>query len=281
MGYSLTTEAETAVPAKSPASPKTHTPDSRLSNLGHRFYSAGMGRWLNRDPIEEQGGIGLYEFCANVPIRNVDPFGETIHTECSLRKWLDRYLASYTETPVGSFLYTGATKKGNDLKDLIVERMVNSKTEFRPKTKPSEESNAELHVIVRSAIVTTAIKDHFPPLGCGFVIDTYIYGGLDRATRDADPAWIPGDWGHIGNKAFKKQTWKTGLEGQHIIYLGVPDKYWGAPSESLTKDEWFDKIKGWTGSDGSTGDPELQSPWGSTLPPGVIYPTSGLQTGKK
>ena len=31
---------------------------------GYRFYNPNMGRWLNRDPIEEQGGHNLYGFVA-------------------------------------------------------------------------------------------------------------------------------------------------------------------------------------------------------------------------
>ena len=31
--------------------------------------------WLNRDPIEEKGGVNLYEFCRNTPFDNVDMYG--------------------------------------------------------------------------------------------------------------------------------------------------------------------------------------------------------------
>lgn len=55
MGYFLTTEPENAVPGKSLASPKTHTPGSRLQERGLRYYSANMARWLSRDPIGEPG----------------------------------------------------------------------------------------------------------------------------------------------------------------------------------------------------------------------------------
>jgi hypothetical protein len=51
MGYFLTTEPENAVPEKSFASPKTHTPLSRLQERGHRYHSPQLGRWINRDPI--------------------------------------------------------------------------------------------------------------------------------------------------------------------------------------------------------------------------------------
>ena len=34
-------------------------------------------RWLNRDPLEEDGGINLYSFCANGGIQNLDILGTT------------------------------------------------------------------------------------------------------------------------------------------------------------------------------------------------------------
>lgn len=40
-----------------------------------RFYSADLGRWLSRDPIEEEGGLNLYGYVLNDPINLIDPFG--------------------------------------------------------------------------------------------------------------------------------------------------------------------------------------------------------------
>jgi RHS repeat-associated protein len=42
---------------------------------GYRFYDPGMQRWLNRDPLGEEGGINLYGFVANHPAGIVDVFG--------------------------------------------------------------------------------------------------------------------------------------------------------------------------------------------------------------
>jgi len=53
MGYFLTYEPENAPPLAVLASPKTHTPGARVSNLGLRFYNPDLGRWTSRDPIEE------------------------------------------------------------------------------------------------------------------------------------------------------------------------------------------------------------------------------------
>jgi len=56
-------------------STKYHDSESGLVYFGYRFYSPSLARWLTRDPLEEQGGLNLYEFCGNDAIGQVDPYG--------------------------------------------------------------------------------------------------------------------------------------------------------------------------------------------------------------
>ena len=74
MAYFLTSAPENARPV---ATPKTHTPFSRVQERGLRFYSPGLGRWVSRDPIEEAGGRNLYVVLRNQPINGRDPLGLT------------------------------------------------------------------------------------------------------------------------------------------------------------------------------------------------------------
>lgn len=42
---------------------------------GRRYYSPSQGRFLGRDPIEEQGGLNLYGFCGNNGVNRWDYLG--------------------------------------------------------------------------------------------------------------------------------------------------------------------------------------------------------------
>jgi len=56
-------------------STKKNESESRLNYYGYRDYDPVLGRWLSRDPIEEQGGDNLYAFSCNNAIDNWDFLG--------------------------------------------------------------------------------------------------------------------------------------------------------------------------------------------------------------
>ena len=49
--------------------------ETGLVYYGKRFYSPTLGRFINRDPIEEQGGMNLYGFCGNNSVNRWDVLG--------------------------------------------------------------------------------------------------------------------------------------------------------------------------------------------------------------
>ena len=71
-------------------STKYFDPETSLYNYGFRYYAPGFGRWVNRDPIGEQGHTLLvdlawlyetgktdaYVFCFNSPLGCIDPDGQ-------------------------------------------------------------------------------------------------------------------------------------------------------------------------------------------------------------
>ncbi len=56
--------------------------DSELDLVyyNYRHYSPSLGRWLSRDPIEEQGGLNLYCFVGNISTLKFDIMGMVLHS---------------------------------------------------------------------------------------------------------------------------------------------------------------------------------------------------------
>jgi uncharacterized protein RhaS with RHS repeats len=44
-------------------------------HLASAYYDPGVQRWINRDPIEEGGGLNLYQFLANDAVSETDSWG--------------------------------------------------------------------------------------------------------------------------------------------------------------------------------------------------------------
>ncbi len=90
-------------------STKYHDAETGLSYYGSRYYSPELGRWVNRDPIGEDGGVNLYGMVGNDPVNQWDGLGNKPGTRLtkaeakSLRCALDWYLSSLTVRAVGYF----------------------------------------------------------------------------------------------------------------------------------------------------------------------------------
>ena len=65
-----------------------------LNYYGYRFYNPALGRWLNRDPINENGGVNLYGCVKNSPISIIDYLGlnyEDCEKDCKEDKKANLY----------------------------------------------------------------------------------------------------------------------------------------------------------------------------------------------
>ena len=97
--------------------------ESGLVYYGHRFYSPSLGRFINKDPIEEQGGLNLYAFCGNNGVNRWDYLGNIfISPESTPAAAARRYLAdpenmeyvgaSFSDGIVNTGIYSGIGVRG-------------------------------------------------------------------------------------------------------------------------------------------------------------------------
>ena len=56
-------------------STKPRDPETGFYYYGYRFYAPVLGRWMNRDPIEEKDRVNLFQFCFNCPQFGYDVLG--------------------------------------------------------------------------------------------------------------------------------------------------------------------------------------------------------------
>lgn len=152
----------------------------RVSN--HRYYSPELGRWLNRDPIGEKGGVNLYGMVANNPSNKTDIWGY------SASDWLKNCDCCCAET--FSFKYenpkTYLKMNGNQVTVPYTITFITSR-----KTKDVEILKPKCQVIGREIITDSSHKED-PLWGAGW---TYIQelGGsngtyfMDNLSFDDNP----------------------------------------------------------------------------------------------
>jgi RHS repeat-associated protein len=56
-------------------STKFQDDETGMLYYGYRYYRGTTGSWISRDPIAETGGINVYAFALNAPVRRVEPRG--------------------------------------------------------------------------------------------------------------------------------------------------------------------------------------------------------------
>jgi len=68
-------------------STKYQDEETGLVYYGYRYYDPGTGRWPNRDPLGEEGGMNLCGFVANDAIGAVDPLGLATYSLSAGKQW--------------------------------------------------------------------------------------------------------------------------------------------------------------------------------------------------
>jgi hypothetical protein len=81
---------------------------------GYRHYSPDYGRWLNRDPIGEEGGLNLYGFVGNGPVEMNDVLGLLVpqskgNEKCKCGSDITKALKEYRS--IVAYSFRNATKE--------------------------------------------------------------------------------------------------------------------------------------------------------------------------
>jgi RHS repeat-associated protein len=90
---------------------KPQYPGHRTAISGRRFYNPTTSRFINRDPIEEKGGLNLYRFCRNSPVNLWDILGNMTSVSES-RTLLDGASLASVQPSSGSGWLWGALAAG-------------------------------------------------------------------------------------------------------------------------------------------------------------------------
>ncbi len=77
-------------------SSKWQDDESELVYYGFRYYSAREGRFLGRDPIEEEGGLNLYGFCGNDGANRYDYLGQ--------KSFLSKFWSKFRHTIISAVI---------------------------------------------------------------------------------------------------------------------------------------------------------------------------------
>ncbi len=66
--------------------------ETGLVYYGMRYYDTKNGRFINRDPIEERGGLNLYGFCGNDGVNRYDVLGMSWFSKAwkKVKKWMGK-----------------------------------------------------------------------------------------------------------------------------------------------------------------------------------------------
>ncbi len=115
------------------ASTKSWNNDLGLLDYQFRAYSPTLGRWIQEDPIEEQGGNNLYAFVGNNPVNRWDNWG----------LWLPSRHKSITKNAFARILMTtisDSNLKSEKVKEKLIEivKTANVDTDSNSTTKSDQ-----------------------------------------------------------------------------------------------------------------------------------------------
>jgi len=99
-----------------------------VSVYGYRYYDPVTGRWINRDPIGERGGVNLYGFVGNDVVNLLDVLGLNELSAEDIHRVLDYLLehGDYEEVLIDEFCIVECNTEYDDDGYVMPEMLVTS-----------------------------------------------------------------------------------------------------------------------------------------------------------
>lgn len=171
---------------------------------GYRYYDAVQGRWINRDPIGEDGGMNLYGFVMNQPIGIVDQYGMMFNV-------------SYLELWVSNKIDAAFKKLGDGISSSIGEVVDSVGSYYSNKWKSSIGTNFTTSWGVSKSILPPSSPLEIS-LGGGVSVNGYqdsetcdwcvqVYGTAGATVLGKIPLGVPFVQFVIGGNASAQTTW--------------------------------------------------------------------------
>lgn len=131
--------------------------ETGLCYYGYRYYDAVRGRWINRDPIEEEGGVNIYQFCKNDATSHIDYSG------LKTLKFVLGYDKTFTQAD-GSFVARYKQNMAKIIKKCIAKGKAQRSFPIFGKLKPPCCPNLDL-VALEELVVEIKVGKHFAEKG--------------------------------------------------------------------------------------------------------------------
>ena len=210
-------------------SAKERDPETGLSYFGSRYYSSDLSIWLSVDPMSDKyPSLSPYVYCADNPVRLVDPNGEEIY--------------------VGDFIYNNGKLYSKDGKEFVPinnsfeEKALQSLNTLRGTKKGNElmtpfEGNTGKDVRIIDAINRKGNQKG--KSGVGDVVCNYNTMSLQSATIYWNPE---GNILPTTNGFLRNATTDLGHEFSHVYDLANGKTYWSGVhpiSSPLETEEWM------------------------------------------
>ena len=162
--------------------------------FGHRFYNPDSGRWLNRDPIGEAGGLNLQAFVRNSTIDLFDPLGlsELIGFPAQLPFWIE---SGWTVSEIANMLGTSVAAVAAMVAAYEMEKAVEKIIDNLKKTAKGKDPCEKAKAAVKAAQKSLKSFQKLIDKHQGYINNPSSYPGGLQPPYDTNPqlaidAWL-------------------------------------------------------------------------------------------